>query len=170
MFLTVQPIENNMKRIKMAAIGAMLLLGLACSKDKNQVEPTNSDSGSGTPYYPKGTVVKDESATVPGQEIGGAPINNRIGVRDDQNIHPYEYTAKDGVRKGYDIPDPTPNTPPILDPNSPNSDPARIQTKVGNVVTPTPKYTEKTKPIIIKGVRNDETVNPYQNNARTPGR
>jgi hypothetical protein len=147
----VQPTTSNMKRIKIAAIGAMIFLGIACNKDKNQLEPTqtNSPSAPSQPY-------KAETGLTNGENI----THNELG------------------RQNYGDPVVSPN-PPILTSDPGTSDPARIRS--GNIVEPTPKYTERTVIGIrndenvhpyqgtartIKGVRNDEMINPYQGSAR----
>jgi hypothetical protein len=134
--LRVEPIENNMKRIKIAALGAMLFLGIACNKDKNQVEPTTYNSTPSSPSQPY---------------KGGSVLKNEENINNNQLN-----------RQSYTDPVVTPNPPKLTnDPSS--SDPARTIVKVGNTVTQPPKTTERT----IVGVRNDETINPYQGTART---
>jgi hypothetical protein len=143
-----------MKRIKIAALGAMLFLGIACNKDKNQMEPTTYNSSPSTPSQ---------------------PYKGENGIKNEENINNNQLT-----RQAYGDPVVTPNPPvPTTDPST--SDPARTIVKVGNTVTQPPKNTERT--IIgvrndenihpyqgtartIKGVRNDEMINPYQGTAR----
>jgi hypothetical protein len=121
-----------MKRIKIAAIGAMLLLGLACSKDNNQYEPNDL------------TVNRHAGAL---KDAGTVQIPLGPGMTDD-----------DGVRNDYDVPDPVTPTPPVLTPDPATNDPGNppVVVSAGNTVEDPATSTNR----IRMDVRNDQDVNP----------
>ena len=120
-----------MKRIKIAALGAMLLLGIACSKNNEQYEPTDLTVTN------KASTMKDDLNNPP-QNLTDAPQWN------------------DGVRRDYDVPDPvvTPTGTLVAEPA--NLDPG-IVIGVGNTVEDPATSPAR----IRMDVRNDEDATPH---------
>jgi hypothetical protein len=121
-----------MKRIKIAAIGAMLLLGIACSKDNNQYEPSDL------------TVTNKASTT---KDALNTPVQNSANQGGLTN---------DGVRKDYDLPTPVVTPTLVADPATTDPGNPPIVIGVGNTVQDPATNTNRIRMDVI----NDDDVTP----------